>query len=351
MIATMGEMSQQQATSLHDGPILVTGATGLLGNNVVRLLLERGQRVRVLIRKQSDPRPLEGLAVEVAHGDIRDKEAVRSAVTGAKAIVHAAGWLGLTWQRLELARAINVGGACHVADAALESGARMIHVSTVDAMAPGSENQPADEETPGSKPPCSYVVSKREAEQEIQCRVSRGLDAVIVNPGFLIGPWDWKPSSGQMVLEIARRFAPVAPRGGLSICDPRDVAAGILAAIERGRPGRRYLMTGENMTYFEAWRRFAALNGRRGPLKRMSRPAAWLGGAVGDLWERFSQRETMVNSAAIRISNLFHYYSCQRAIDELGYQFRPADESIRDAWNWFVAHGYVGSLGARRHSG
>ena len=344
MIAAMTQASHPQ-NPVSGRPILVTGATGLLGNNVVRLLLGRGERVRVLVREGCDPRPLEGLEVEVAHGDVRDEAAVRSAAAGTGAIVHAAGWVHLTWQRLELAREINVRGACHVADAAQASGARLIHVSSVDALAPGLQDQPADEETAGTKPACSYVVSKREAEQEILSRVNRGLNAVIVNPGYLIGPWDWKPSSGRMLLEIAQRFAPIAPRGGISICDPRDVAAGILSAIERGQAGRRYLLTGENIPYFEAWKRFAKLGGRRGPLKRMSRPAGWLAGFAGDIWDRFSQRESVINSAAIRLGNMFHYYSCQRAISELGYRFRPADESICDAWNWFVAHGYAGRIG------
>src|SRR5688572_30715352 len=111
------------------------------------------------------------------------------AVAGVKAVVHSAAWVHLTWGKLDLAREVNVNGTCHVADAAREAGVRMIHVSTVDALAPGSSDQPADEEMPGTKPPCSYVVSKREAEQEVLKRVSRGLDAVIVNPGYLIGPW------------------------------------------------------------------------------------------------------------------------------------------------------------------
>lgn len=331
-------------------PTLITGATGLLGNNVVRLLLERGERVRALVREGADDRPLQGLDVEIVRGDVCDSESVRRAATGVRTIVHAAGWLGLGWSGLTAARAINVGGACHAADAALEIGARLIHVSSVDALAPGSPHVPADEETPGEKPPCSYVLSKCNAERAVLDRVSRGLDAVIVNPGFLIGPWDWKPSSGRMLLEIAQRFAPLAPRGGISICDPRDVAAGILAAAQRGRSGRRYLLTGENMTYFEAWKRFAAAGGRRGPIKPYSRLVGWIGGAVGDAWGRLTGTEPLVNSAAIAMGNMYHYYTSARAAAELGYRCRPANESIRDAWEWFVAHGYVDRSHGKRKS-
>ena len=325
---------------MASAPILVTGATGLVGNNVVRLLLARGEPVRVLVREGADPRPLEGLHVEIAIGDVREEASVRLAARGAKAIIHAAAWVRLSRRNLELARDINVRGTCHVADAAREAGIRLIHVSSTDALAPGRPDQPADEETPGEKLRCSYVITKREAEQEVLDRVARGLDAVVVNPGFMIGPWDWKPSSGRMLLEVAQRFAPIAPRGGASICDPRDVAAGILAAMERGRTGRRYILAGENMTYFDLWKRFAAINGRHGPVKPMSRVTAWLGGKGGDLWERCTG-DSLINSATIGLGNAFHYYTSQRAAEELGYRNRPTDESIRDAWEWFLEHGYV----------
>jgi len=336
---------------MGDKPVLVTGATGLLGNNIVRLLLERGQRVRVLTRLGSDRRPLAGLVVETAAGDVRDAAAVSAAAEGASAIIHAAAWLGLTWRQLDVAREINVRGTCHVADAARKLGIRLIHVSSIDALAPGPPDRPADEDTPGEKIPCSYVVTKREAEREVMRRVDEGLDAVIVNPGYLIGPWDWKPSSGRMLLELAQRFAPIAPRGGTSICDPRDVAAGILAAVDRGQSGRRYLLAGENMPYFEVWKRFAAVGGRRGPIKCISRPASWLAGAVGDTWERLFATETVINSATIGLGNAFHYYTSQRAASELGYRLRPVDESIRDAWEWFVANGYVRRARSRAHGG
>ena len=336
---------------MAEAPILVTGATGLLGNNVVRLLLERGRRVRVLVRGGSDPQPLAGLDLEVVHGDVRDAGTVRTAAAGVSAIIHAAAWVRLTRRQLDVAREINVHGTCHVANEARESGVRLIHVSTIDALAPGSPSQPANEDTPGQKLLCSYVLSKREAECEVLRRVGEGLDAVIVNPGYLLGPWDWKPSSGRMLLEVAQRFAPFAPRGGTSICDVRDVAAGTLAAIDRGQPGRRYILAGENMTYLEAWRRFAALGGRRGPIKRYSRPVGWLTGILGDARERWASGESVINSATIGLGNTFHYYSSERARAELGYRTRPADESIRDAWEWFITHGYVRGAAAKARGG
>src|SRR4029079_19039702 len=115
---------------------------------------------------------------------------------------------------------------------------------------------------------CPYVVTKREAERIVLGEVEKGLDATIVNPGCMFGPWDWKPSSGKMLLAVTK-FAPIYPLGAVSFCDDRDVAAGTLAAVERGRKGQRYILGGHNLSYRAAWRQMAALVGKRGPISPM----------------------------------------------------------------------------------
>lgn len=322
--------------------VLVTGATGLVGNNVTRLLLERGQSVRVLVRAASDPRPLEGLTIDIRHGDVCDAESVRAACSGVSAVIHAAAIVHIGWTGLEQQRRVNVGGTQHVAEAALAEGAKMVHVSSVDALGVGSRDQPADEDSPRvGKTPCSYVISKREAEAALQEVIQRGLQATFVNPGFMLGPWDWKPSSGRMLLQVATRFTPAAPTGGMSVCDIRDVAAGICAALETGQVGRNYILAGENVSYLEAWRLFAEVAGSSRPRFRMGPVVRWLGGRSGDLLARIGGREPDVNSAAVAMSSLFHYYSSRRAESELGYRNRPWKETVTDAWEWFRANGYV----------
>ncbi len=320
---------------------LVTGATGFVGNNVVRLLIGR-RPVRVLVRKNCDPRPLMGLDVEIAHGDVRDMASVRDAFTGVTAVVHAAAQVHIGWTGLDLQRAINVEGTRNVATAALEVGARMVHVSSVDALGAGSPTQSADEEfSVVAKIPSSYVVSKRESEAVFQEMVSRGLHGMIVNPSFMLGPWDWKPSSGRMLLEVARRFTPLAPAGGSSVCDVRDAAAAILVALERGVPGRRYVLGGENLTYYELWKMIARLTGTRPPMGVAGPVVSRAAGLFGDLMTKLTGREPDVNSASVGLSNLFHYYDSTRAQRELGYVYRPAEETVVDTWHWFQAEGYV----------
>ncbi len=322
--------------------MLVTGATGLVGNNVVRLLLERGHKVRVLTRTTSDSRPLQDLDVEIVHGDVRNPNEVVQACTGVSFVIHAAAWVHIGWTGNDLAHAVNVRGTHNIAEAARQTGARMVHVSSVDAVGIRSHSVPATEDDPaGGKPLCPYVVTKTGAEQIIMDQVAQGLQAVIVNPGFMFGPWDWKPSSGRMLLTVATRWTPVTPTGGCSVCDVRDVAAGILAAAEHGQIGRRYILAGFNLSYFRLWKLIAQItNGRlpwfpAGPLMRLA-GARW-----GDLQGKLTGREPDVNSASVKMSNLFHYYSSARAQAELGYQNRALEDSIRDAWDWFRQNGYV----------
>ena len=323
---------------------LVTGATGLLGNNVVRMLLGRGGAVRVLVRATSDPRPLRGLDVETVTGDITDPASVRRACQSVSTVIHSAGYVQLGRSRLDQHRRINVEGTRHVAEAAKAAGARLLHVSSCDALGVARGGAVTDEETPLSKPlPVPYVLTKRAAEQLVLEHVADGLDGVIVNPAFMLGPWDWRPSSGRMLLEVARGRAHFAPRGSLSICDVRDVAQGILAAVDRGRSGRRYILAGVTMSYLEAWRLFAEVAGSRRPLASAGPVMLLVAGRAGDLRTWWTGQEPDVNSAAIALARRPKNYSSRRASAELGYQTRPVEETTGDAWTWFREYGYVGA--------
>lgn len=323
-------------------PLLVTGATGLVGNNVVRLLGARNQPVRALVRPGADPRPLAGLPVEVVSGDLGDAASLVQACRGAGGVIHAAGYVQLGRRNLPLYREINVEGTRRVARAAREAGLRMVHVSSVDALGCGTPAQPADEQTPLTQNvPCNYVITKREAEAAVLEEAARGLDACIVNPGFMLGPWDWKPSSGRMLLAVARGVALLAPKGWFSVCDVRDVAEGILAAFERGRSGQRYILAGENMTYLAAWRLFAEVTGSRPPLGSAGRILAYLGGWAGDAWGHITGREPEMNSGAVALARYPECFSSARAKEELGYRNRPFRESVADAWQWLKTNGYA----------
>lgn len=320
---------------------LVTGGTGLLGNNIVRRLLELGEQVRVLTRASSDERPLAGLDVERVIGDASNAAVLQNATAGMDAVIHSAGHVQIGWSQSKEHQAINVVGTRNVAVAARTSGARLVHVSTVNALGLGRLETPATEESflPGAIE-CPYVVSKRAGEAAVQEEIERGLSAVLVYPGFLLGPWDWKPSSGKMLLEVAS-FAPLAPTGAFSVGDARDVANAILAAAKSPQLHGKFILAGHNLTYMETWKKFASQAGKRGPRFRAGPINRWIGALAGDVWGRVTGREPNLNTAGMLMSCQQHCFSSAKAERELGYNIRPVEESIGDAWNWFVEHGYV----------
>ena len=320
---------------------LVTGATGLLGNNIVRQLLVAGETVRVLARATSDPRPLAGLDVERTEGDVRDAAAVATACQHVDAVIHCAGHVHIGWTQRDVHEQINVIGTRNIATAARQAAARMVHVSSVNALGLGHRSSPADEETALSGiVECPYVLTKREAERVVLEEVSRGLRAVIVNPAFMLGPWDWKPSSGKMLLALAR-FVPSAPLGAASFCDVRDVATSAIVAAAKGTPGRRYILGGHNLTYWDAWRQMARSAGKRGPFLPMGPLFRGIIGPILDTYTRLTGREGDANSAAIAMGRQQHCFSSHRAEQELQYAIRPWEQTLLDSWAWFREHNYV----------
>jgi len=320
---------------------LITGATGLIGNNTVRRLVALGEQVRVLTRQAGNQPELAGLKIEICQGDIRDAASVQAAVRGVECVIHAAAYVQVGWANSDLHRQVNVEGTRNVAAAAFEQRTRLVHISTINTLGIGRLEHPADEESglPGLVP-CHYVTSKAEAEKVVQGFQSRGLDAVIVNPSFSLGPWDWKPSSGRMLLAVNRGTL-VAPAGAFNVSDARDVSAGITAAAKLAPSGRRYILGGHNLSYLDAWRAFARVTGRRGPHFKLGPIARQVASVSTDLWTRYTGVEGGVNSATLGIGSQETCFSSRRAEQELGYQIRPLKETVADAWSWFCEHGYV----------
>ena len=323
--------------------IFVTGGTGLLGNNLLRSLQEAGHDTMALVRGQPDQKVFEGIRTEFVPADLGDVDAIDAAVQRCDAVIHSAGLIHIGWQRLDESMRINRDGTRIIAEACLKHDRKLVHVGTVNALALGSASGPADEATPldnaGGQIPCSYVLSKRAGCEEVRRLVAQGLRAVIVHPGFMCGPWDWKPSSGRMMLELSRGWKPICPTGGCSVCDPRDVADGTIAAMEKGGDcGRDYILAGENWDYKRLWTEMARRMGKSAPLMRAGPLMRWLGGWAGDLATSLVGTERDLNSAAVKLASLFHWHDSSRARAELGYQTRAAAESLDALGKWIREH-------------
>ena len=327
-------------------PTFVTGGTGLLGINLVRLLTSRGERVRLLVRDGSTRVGLESDLIEFRRGDVTDADSVIRAMDGCDRVYHLAGWVQVTpWGRKQAQR-VNVEGTANVCRAALNHGVeRLVHTSSIASIGCGALECPADETTAWNLRGLSipYYQSKRDSERVVHRYVDRGLDAVIVNPTYVIGPWDVKPTSGRMIIDVALQRQRVYPkRGGINFVDVRQAALGHVLAMEKGRTRQRYILGGENITYRCFFDRVAEIVGVSPP--RWGIGYYWLAlpAAMGSLAGRlFPKTFRDLNLCVLRSGFIEHFVTQGKAQKKLGLVPLPIDDAIRAALAWFKEHGYM----------
>lgn len=327
--------------------VIVTGASGLLGGNLAIELVARGHHVRATKRGSSKVEHLAEQAIEWVDADLGDVDALARAFEGADWVFHCAAQVSI---RRDLSRellASNVGGTRNVLAAMRRSGARrLIHCSSVGAVGLSTDGEPCTEASPWTFPELGmadgYVTTKRWSEDLVDVAVIMGLDAVIASPTYMLGPYDAKPSSGKMIVEVVRGNVPGWTPGKNNFVDVRDVARGMIAAAERGRAGERYILGGENMTYREIMERIAEVAGVRPPRLPAPRPIAAALGLAGDLAERLNGKEPLLNSVTVGYGFTDRFiFSSEKAKAELGYAPGPIEPAIGAALAWFRARGMV----------
>jgi len=325
---------------------LVTGGTGFVGSHVVRALLEKQRRVRCLVRAGSRRENLEGLPVEIVVGDLTDAASLVPALSGVRTVYHVAADYRL-WTRNphELYRA-NAGGTDNVLAAASAAGVdRVVYTSSVAALGLTRDGSPADEETPVERSRIigHYKKSKYDAERVALSWASRGLPVVIVNPSTPIGEGDIKPTpTGQLIVDFLNRRMPAYVDTGLNLVDVRDVAAGHLAAAERGRVGERYILGNRDMTLREILETLARLTGLPAPRVRLPHWIPLAAAAVATGAARVTGRPPRVSLESVRMSTHRMFFDAGKAVRELGLPQTPVEEALSRAVAWFREKGYVG---------
>ncbi|HZT42653.1 MAG TPA: hopanoid-associated sugar epimerase [Chthonomonadaceae bacterium] len=329
--------------------ILVTGATGFVGSHVARLLTARGEHIRVLARPHSrrdNLADLDARLVEVVCGDLTDPASLRTAVQSCTALYHVAADYRL-WAKdpQDLYRA-NVEGTRHLLQAAMESGIeRVVYTSTVGALGIPKDGSPGTEETPVREADMigHYKRSKFLAEQEARRFAEQGLPIVIVNPSTPVGENDIKPTpTGQIIVDFLNRRLPAYVDTGLNLIDVRDVAAGILLAGERGRPGEKYILGNANLTLREILEMLAGITGLSAPRMKMPYAAAWLAvGLENVIAERVLHRAPAHPFEGVKMAHHKMFFDASKAVRELGLPQSPVREALERAVAWFGDHGYV----------
>jgi dihydroflavonol-4-reductase len=322
----------------------VTGGAGRLGNVLVRALLERGDGVRVLEPGDGPVPSLDGLDVALVRGSVLDQGVVRELVRGADVVFHLAAKVDLARDEDGSVFAVNVEGTRRVARACLETGARLVHVSSHHALVREPLDEPLDERKPlAINERCDYHRAKAIAERLLLDAVAHeGLDAVVCSPGTMIGPHDYEPSMiGRALLDVFHGKLPALMEVVSDYVDARDVAQGLLAAVDRGRRGERYLLSGEVLTMREMAGTLGELTRR--PIPRVVLPlwAAWALLPASLAAARITGKPPLLTEGVLRASSSNRIVRHEKAAAELGFSPRPVAESLGDAFDWYREQGWL----------
>jgi len=326
---------------------LVTGATGFVGSHVARQLVTAGQSVRILVRKESNTRPLEGLPVERVEGDLREAASVERAMQGVQRVFHVAADYRL-WTRNpgEIYRS-NVDGTRLLLECARRAGVeRVVYTSTVATIAVPVHHGAAlpNEQTSATLDQMigHYKRSKFLAEQEALKAASAGVPVVIVNPTAPVGPGDWKPTpTGRIIVDFLNGKMPAYVDTGLNVVAVEDVAAGHLLAADKGRIGERYLLGARNMTLKEILEALAPIAGRSAPRLKMPHALALAAGYADEWFSRLTGREPQIPVEGVKMSRHRMFVSSDKAERELGYKPTSVDAALERAVRWYEENGYV----------
>jgi len=324
---------------------LVTGATGFLGSAVMRCLLTAGHEVRVLVRPDSDRKNLENFPVEITEGDLREHQSLRRAIKGCDNLFHVAADYRLWVPDPETMHEINVNGTRALILAATEEGIkRIVYTSSVATLGLKQDGSSANEDTPSNFTAIAgyYKRTKYLAEQMVkQLTDEHQLPLIIVNPSTPIGPGDIRPTpTGRIVLDTLMGRMPAYVNTGLNIAHVDDIAYGHLLAYQHGKPGERYILGGDNMSLLQILQTIDEINGTQQnriniPISLML-PMAWLMEKIAS----FTHTEPRATLDSIRMAKKLMFFSSEKAHRELGYQYRPSIEALKDAVKWFKENDY-----------
>ncbi len=325
--------------------LAITGASGLLGASLAAEALTAGHEVVATRRGSTRAQHLDDLAIEWRTAELGSVEQLTAAFTGVDAVFHCAAAVSVQQRESAELRATNVDGTRNVLEAVRRAKVpRLVHTSTIAAVGPSRDGQPSDETAPFDYsdfgPIDAYARTKREAE-ELVLGAAADLDVVVVNPGYMFGPRDVRPSSGKLLLDVAKRKVPGHTPGTNSFVDVRDVARGMLAAWQRGARGQRYILGGHELSYRALFELVAKLAGVAPPRLALPLALAKVVGRWGDLVERFGGNP-VVNSAQVRFAYTTRFrFTSAKAERELGYRIGPLEPAIRDALDFFRARGML----------
>lgn len=316
----------------------VTGGSGFVGANLVRLLLQQGYQVRVLVRPSSCLNNLQSLDVELVEGNLNDTD-LSQKIKGCQVLFHVAAHYSLWQQDKQALYLNNVLGTRNILAAASRAGVeRTVYTSSVAAIGVGENGQAVDEtyQSPVAKLIGDYKKSKYWAEQAANKAVKLGQDIVIVNPSTPIGAWDIKPTpTGDMILRFLQRRMPFYLNTGLNLIDVEDVAWGHLLALEKGKTGDRYILGNCNLTLKAILERLAAITSIPAPTQTIPCPIPYTAAWIDENILTLLGKKPSLPLDGVRMARQKMYYDSTKAKEELGLPQSPIELALERAIAWF----------------
>ena len=324
--------------------VFVTGGTGFIGANLVRILIQKNYQVYVLARNCSNLNNLKNLDINIVFGDLNDTNLAEK-IKGCKILFHVAAYYSLYQADIDQLYISNVLGTRSILKAAKKANVeRIIYTSSVAAIGVKEAGEIVDEnyQAPVDKIVGHYKKSKYWAEQEVYKAIANGQDIVILNPSTPIGPFDIKPTpTGEIILRFLRRKMPAYVDTGLNLIDVRDVANGHILALEKGKTGQRYILGNENLSLKALLDELSFLTGLEAPKRTLP---IWLPLTFAWIEEYMLfplGKKPRIPLDGVKMSKKPMYYDSSKAINEFNISYKPIRDSLRDAIDWFVNNGYV----------
>jgi dihydroflavonol-4-reductase len=324
--------------------VLLTGANSLLGANVIRALLERNYEVRAFIRSSSNISAISDLHCEFFKGDITRFKDLKEAVQDCDYVIHAATNNDLSPTSLDHYYNENVKAVRLLIKSCQENGVRrIVYISTANTFDPGNRSSVGTEKNTIAKDfqKSGYAMSKFLAQEMVVDEVKKGkLNAIVINPSFIIGPFDTKPTSGRIIIRYFHKKLILLPPGGKSFIYSKDVANAVCNALVSGRPGECYLVTNQNLSYLEFFRKLENITHNKSMKIILPRRIIILMGGIGTVltWFGLKMDLNLVNARNIC---KYLYYDSGKAIEDLGLTQTPIEIAINEAIMWFKENGYL----------
>ena len=325
--------------------VFVTGADGMLGSSICRELLKQGYAVKAMCLPGRKTGTLTGLSIKIVHGNISDKKDLLNQMKNCHHVIHVAALTTVWPRRVTRVVEVNLKGTKNVMEAAEELNLqRMIHIGSASSFAHGPKNNPGNETSAfnGHKFGMDYINSKYQAQQMLlQRHKDKGFPVIIINPTFMIGPYDFGPTSGKILLTLYKKKLMWYNKGGKNFVYSVDVAKAAVNAITMGEPGQCYIAGSENLEYKEFFQKFYTVINKKSILKNIPTPALIGLGFLNSAFSRVVRKPPVLSYGMALMAKENQYFSSEKARNILKMPQTPIEEGMRECVEWFKANKYL----------